>query len=387
MWNLLSLSCFTCCCLIFAEGNSDCYPDLCANGGSCIRTGLEEAKYKCICQIGWQGELCQQKEGDPCSSNPCQNGGLCYNLYIQYLCICNIHWSGDNCQEPTKHPSMCGAWEFPCSNGGCTFARNRCDGRWDCKDGSDEESCVTIKPQPPCRPGMYFCHDNSCIPSFRHCDGFVDCVNETDEIDCPNYQAVTQPSVVTTSYKIHDTFTGIELAIITGFLLFTMCILLVLFAQKRGFRITRRQQASMLYRRRLREALDRLDVRACSHYPAEAPRVSNNQYNVGDQIIVSYNAAGDAIRFSENAWKHTFNGDPPPPYSDVIDINRETCPLTANGISSTEVQPPSYDDTVAVCNDRHHTTHHHVRHDRTNLHQYRIGDRRHGCNRDFETTI
>ena len=33
-----------------------------------------------------------------CSSNPCLNGGACYNHASSYTCGCPAEWTGTNCQ-------------------------------------------------------------------------------------------------------------------------------------------------------------------------------------------------------------------------------------------------------------------------------------------------
>ena len=36
----------------------------------------------------------------PCSPNPCQNGGQCYNLSnSEHYCACDSGFTGDNCEK------------------------------------------------------------------------------------------------------------------------------------------------------------------------------------------------------------------------------------------------------------------------------------------------
>ncbi len=58
-------------------------------------------------------------------------------------------------------------------DGTCFPAERRCDGRRDCRDGTDEQDC----------PGCGFrCGDGTCIPSQNRCDGTPHCRSVLAEV-------------------------------------------------------------------------------------------------------------------------------------------------------------------------------------------------------------
>ncbi|KAF6202510.1 hypothetical protein GE061_002906 [Apolygus lucorum] len=67
--------------------------------------------------------------------------------------------------------------EFRCDNGECIRPGFICDGRKDCKDGSDETSCSHDK--------FVICGDGKRKHKYYWCDGWPDCPdNQADEIYC-----------------------------------------------------------------------------------------------------------------------------------------------------------------------------------------------------------
>ncbi|CAF0814508.1 unnamed protein product [Rotaria sordida] len=161
-----------------------CSSNPCLNGGSCFNIGNT---FLCSCNQEWSGPTCSipistttpstttmTQFPDTCSLNPCLNGGSCFNIGNTFLCSCNQEWSGPTCSIPisTATPSTTTMTQFPntcslnpCLNGGSCFNIGNtfvCS----CKQEWSGPTCSILNsmttPAPTTLPNVNPCNPNPC---------------------------------------------------------------------------------------------------------------------------------------------------------------------------------------------------------------------------------
>ncbi|CAF0830256.1 unnamed protein product [Didymodactylos carnosus] len=110
-----------------------CQNNLCQNQGTCIQ---EHQSYRCICAKGFQGILCDERDGqlqqrilcerdsssvaafgELCLKHQCYNGGTCLvkqDDNSKPTCSCVDGWQGADCRQPVDYCET----SHPCRNGG-----------------------------------------------------------------------------------------------------------------------------------------------------------------------------------------------------------------------------------------------------------------------------
>lgn len=158
----------------------------CYNGGSCASTTRGA---RCACLPGFGGPQCQHHSNEGCSSQPCNNGGLCTEetSFPFFHCQCLSGWKGKRCEQSIRVPQT--------PKPTCPIAD--CHGK--ANDGVCDKECNTIA----CRwdggdcslaanPWAH-CKDPRCWRVFNNSQCDESCNNPEclyDNFDCKNKEKV-----------------------------------------------------------------------------------------------------------------------------------------------------------------------------------------------------
>uniref|UniRef100_A0A8C6KWI0 Notch receptor 3 n=1 Tax=Nothobranchius furzeri TaxID=105023 RepID=A0A8C6KWI0_NOTFU len=182
---------YTCTCQLGYTGpdcerSMSCRELACYNGGSCA---LTTRGARCSCLHGYGGPQCQHRTNKGCSSQPCQNGGLCTEetSYPYFHCQCSSEWTGTRCEQRSETPvPSCPLADChgKANDSVCDKECNTLSCRWDGGDCS-----LTINPWAHCAdPRCWRVFNNSqCDESCNN----ADCLY--DNFDCKSKDKVCNP--------------------------------------------------------------------------------------------------------------------------------------------------------------------------------------------------
>ncbi|XP_060065626.1 low-density lipoprotein receptor-related protein 1-like [Ylistrum balloti] len=138
--------------------------------------------------------------------NPCENNGGCSHLCLlrpltdKAAAIFQSRIVERVCACPENHELLpdgltckanCTSAQFLCeSSSKCIPFWWKCDGQWDCDDGSDEPS--SCPPYQCSHLGLFRCKNSSsdCIPPIEICDGKPQCSDGSDEQACDEFHCL-----------------------------------------------------------------------------------------------------------------------------------------------------------------------------------------------------
>ncbi|GFU47449.1 hypothetical protein NPIL_135731, partial [Nephila pilipes] len=73
-----------------------CSNNPCLNGGTCT---LKRKSFSCKCPSPYKGYTCEK---DPCTDQPCKNGGTCKIDNNSFRCECPFPYTGKKCDKECK---------------------------------------------------------------------------------------------------------------------------------------------------------------------------------------------------------------------------------------------------------------------------------------------
>ncbi|PIK61425.1 putative fibropellin-1 isoform X2 [Apostichopus japonicus] len=161
--------------LICNETADPCSSNPCLNGGICLKN-VNGDVFVCICPVGYTGDICEKRQGALCSANPaaCTGPGeMCVEQENYFHCECEPNWRRSD-EDATCHPpcSM-----NPCQNNGECYLNADRDVYCNCPEGFTGSICET--PAGPCDS----CKNGGLCMMFSTAF-YCDCVNGYSGIDC-----------------------------------------------------------------------------------------------------------------------------------------------------------------------------------------------------------
>ena len=107
-----------------------CEASPCLNNGTCLENSQSS---ECVCQPGYEGELCEL-ERDECQSSPCVQG-TCQDGLNEFHCDCHPGYEGQLCDTDIDDCK-----EDPCHNEG--YCIDQLSGyQCQCKPGFQGQNC------------------------------------------------------------------------------------------------------------------------------------------------------------------------------------------------------------------------------------------------------
>jgi len=169
---------------------------------------LEASSY-CECQSSaYYGDFCEL-DANPCASSPCQNDATCLQEGLSFKCLCSLGYRGDLCDEV----DLCTNGQLQCFNGGTCKQVNKLNAFCLCPNGFKGLQC---------EEKVEFCviNSNRCSPGSRCVDTINNYRCECDDWHfgrlCDETSIGLRPlSYVALNNSLHSTINDITITFAT----------------------------------------------------------------------------------------------------------------------------------------------------------------------------
>ncbi|XP_030381464.1 cubilin homolog [Scaptodrosophila lebanonensis] len=143
---------------------NSCQSNPCGNGGSCYNTFNG---FRCQCRSGFEGTKCENDVNE-CTlyrgtDLGCQNGAQCVNQLGSFSCICTPGWYGVHCTQRKGDCSQSSTWEL-CGHGSCVASSDSFGYKCLCEPGWKTNGLT-----PACTVDVDECSAETHTPCITKC--------------------------------------------------------------------------------------------------------------------------------------------------------------------------------------------------------------------------